>query len=87
MTSIGSCADNGVIGPVVGVIGTLQAMEVLKIASEMTGEFPQLFKPLIGRMLVWDGADARMRNVAMRPRSPECAVCGASPTIRSVEDR
>lgn len=85
--AVGSCADHGVLGPVTGVIGALQAMEVLKIVSARASVHPSPIEPLTGRMLVWDSADARMRNVALRPRSPECSVCGTEPRIRSTEDR
>lgn len=43
-------------------------------------------EPLSQRLLVLDGADARVRVVRLRPRSPQCAVCGEAPTIRSMAD-
>lgn len=62
------CAEAGVISPLVGVIGTMQALEALKYLAG-AGE------PLIGRLLLWDGlrADARVMKV---PRDPACPVCG-----------
>jgi adenylyltransferase/sulfurtransferase len=63
------CAEAGVFSPLVGVIGSMQAMEALKYVSG-AGE------PLVGRLLLWDGlrADARVMKV---PRDPACPVCGA----------
>ena len=69
------CAEAGVISPLVGVIGAMQALEALKYLAQ-AGE------PLIGRLLLWDGlrADARVMKV---PRDPDCPVCGeASGRVR-----
>jgi len=62
------CAEAGVVSPLVGVIGAMQALEALKYLSG-AGE------PLIGRLLLWDGlrAEARVMRV---PRDPACPVCG-----------
>lgn len=61
------CAEAGVISPLVGVIGAMQALEALKYLAG-AGE------PLIGRLLLWDGlrAEARVMRV---PRDPACPVC------------
>ncbi|MBU1224763.1 MAG: molybdopterin-synthase adenylyltransferase MoeB [Gammaproteobacteria bacterium] len=61
------CAEAGVISPLVGVIGAMQALEALKYLAG-AGE------PLIGRLLLWDGlrAEARVMRV---PRDPACLVC------------
>ncbi|XP_010545232.1 PREDICTED: adenylyltransferase and sulfurtransferase MOCS3-like [Tarenaya hassleriana] len=63
------CADSGVLGVVPGVIGTLQALEAIKIAS-VIGE------PLSGRMLLFDALSGRIRIVKIRGRSAQCTVCG-----------
>jgi molybdopterin/thiamine biosynthesis adenylyltransferase len=62
------CAEAGVFAPLVGVIGTMQAMEALKYLA-------QVGEPLIGKLLLWDGlrTEARMMKV---PRDPACPVCG-----------
>lgn len=62
------CAEAGVISPLVGVIGAMQALETLKYLAR-AGE------PLVGRLLLWDGlrAEARVMKV---PRDPACPVCG-----------
>lgn len=51
-----SCEANGIIGPVTGVIGTLMAMEAIKL---ITG----IGKPLIGRLLIYDARDARFTEL------------------------
>ena len=58
---------------VAGVIGTLQAVEVLKLITG-TGE------PLIGRLLVYDALAMEFRRFNV-PKDPDCPVCGPSPTI------
>jgi molybdopterin/thiamine biosynthesis adenylyltransferase len=51
-----SCEANGILGPVTGVIGTLMAMEAIKLVTGM-GE------PLIGRLLVYDAREARFSEI------------------------
>ncbi|KAF3679158.1 Adenylyltransferase and sulfurtransferase MOCS3-1 [Capsicum annuum] len=63
------CADSGVLGVVPGVIGCLQALEAIKVAS-LVGE------PLSGRMLLLDAVSGRFRNVKLRGRSLQCEACG-----------
>ncbi len=62
------CATMGVFAPLVGIIGSVQAAEVLKVLCA-TGE------PLTGRMLMLDGRTMSWNEVGM-PRDPHCAVCG-----------
>ncbi len=56
-----SCAEAGVIGALAGVVGTLQAMEVIKLAAGI-GE------PLVGRLLLYDGLAARFEIVKYKRR-------------------
>lgn len=63
-----SCAENGVLAPLVGVIGTMQALEAVKILMGI-GE------DLSGRLLVFDGLTAEWRSLKLR-RDPDCPVCG-----------
>jgi adenylyltransferase/sulfurtransferase len=63
-----SCAEAGVLGPVTGVMGTLQATEVLK---EILG----IGESLAGRLLLWDALAMRFRVVRL-VRDPACALCG-----------
>ncbi|ONG52964.1 adenylyltransferase [Pseudoroseomonas deserti] len=71
-----SCSEAGVLGVVTGVMGTLQATEVLK---EILG----IGEGMAGRLLLWDSLDARFRTVKLR-RDPECALCGDRPSIRDL---
>ncbi|MHB1326905.1 MAG: molybdopterin-synthase adenylyltransferase MoeB [Gemmatimonadales bacterium] len=73
-----NCAEAGVLGVLPGVVGTLQATEVLKLILGI-GE------PLVGRLLLYDGLAARTREVAVR-RDRSCAVCGDQPTVTSLID-
>ncbi|MCH7880653.1 MAG: molybdopterin-synthase adenylyltransferase MoeB [Proteobacteria bacterium] len=63
-----TCEMEGVLGPVVGVIGTLQALQALLI---LTG----LGEPLIGRLLLLDAANMEWQAVNL-PKNPACPVCG-----------
>ena len=71
-----SCSEAGVLGAVTGVMGTLQATEVLKLILGI-GE------TLAGRLLLWDALDARFRTVRLR-RDPDCALCGEAASIRDL---
>jgi len=71
-----TCSEAGVLGAVTGVMGTLQATEVLKLILGI-GE------PLMGRLLLWDALDARFRTVRLK-RDPGCALCGERATIRDL---
>ena len=68
-----SCAEAGVLGVLPGIIGTLQATEVVKLIVGI-GE------PLAGRLLHVDTLDMRFREFRI-PRDPDCPVCGENPTI------
>lgn len=63
-----TCSEAGVLGPLVGLIGSLQALEAMKILAGF-GE------PLIGRLLLVDALSSRFRELKLR-RDPHCAVCG-----------
>ncbi|HEY2704574.1 MAG TPA: molybdopterin-synthase adenylyltransferase MoeB [Candidatus Dormibacteraeota bacterium] len=68
-----SCAEAGVLGVLPGIVGVLQATEVVKLIIG-AGE------PLAGRLLHVDALDMRFREFRV-PRDPQCPVCGESPTI------
>ncbi|GAB4818434.1 hypothetical protein N2152v2_005480 [Parachlorella kessleri] len=72
--SCSRCSDAGVLGAVPGVIGTLQAVEAIKILSGI-GD------PLSRRLLLVDTLSARFHTVKLRARSPDCIACGKSPSI------
>ncbi len=62
-----SCAEAGVLAPVVGVIGSLQAVEAIKC---LTGAG----RLLTGTLLIWDAREMEFQAVAV-PRNPDCPVC------------
>ena len=74
-----NCSDAGVLGPVVGVIGSLQAVEVIKIATGIG-------HPFAGRLVLYDGLDGTFHCVKLRGRQKTCAVCGDSPTVTKLID-
>ena len=63
-----TCSEAGVIGPLVGLVGSLQALEALKLLAGF-GE------PLVGRLLLIDALGARFRELRVK-RDPACSVCG-----------
>lgn len=63
-----TCSEAGVIGPLVGLVGSLQALEALKLLAGF-GE------PLVGRLLLIDALGTRFRELRVK-RDPACSVCG-----------
>ena len=73
-----NCAEAGVLGVLPGIIGCLQALEVVKLVLG-TGT------SLSGRLLIFDAMDLSWREVALR-RNPGCPVCGDQPTQTGLID-
>lgn len=73
-----SCSDAGVLGIVPGVIGTIQATEVVKL---LTG----IGNPLIGQLLLYDALDMQFRKMKLR-RDASCPLCGEQPTVTELID-
>jgi sulfur-carrier protein adenylyltransferase/sulfurtransferase len=73
-----SCAEGGVLGVLPGLLGIIQATEVIKLILG-AGE------PLIGRLLLVDALAMRFREMKVR-KDPECPVCGANPTVKELID-
>jgi adenylyltransferase/sulfurtransferase len=63
-----TCSEAGVLGPLVGLVGSLQALEALKLLAGF-GE------PLVGRLLLIDALGTRFRELRVK-RDPGCSVCG-----------
>ncbi|MDR2212654.1 MAG: molybdopterin-synthase adenylyltransferase MoeB [Pseudomonadales bacterium] len=63
-----SCARNGVLAPLVGVLGSLQALECIKLLSGMGS-------PLVGKLLLFDALQLQFRELRLR-RNSACPVCG-----------
>ncbi|MCG8314149.1 MAG: molybdopterin-synthase adenylyltransferase MoeB [Pseudomonadales bacterium] len=61
------CADNGVLAPVVGIIGSIQATEALKVIAQINGT-------LVGKLLVMDGHYMEWRTMTLK-KDPNCPVC------------
>jgi len=75
--AVPSCGEAGVLGALCGVIGSLQALEAIKLVTG-AGE------PLRGRLLAHDALAQRFQILSLA-RDPGCAVCGQAPVIRSLE--
>jgi len=73
-----SCAEGGVLGVLPGIIGTLQASEVIKLLLGI-GE------SLMGRMLLFDALKVQFRELKVR-KDPKCAICGDKPSIHELID-
>ena len=73
-----NCAEGGVLGVVPGVVGSLQALETVKLILGRGS-------PLAGRLLIFDGLELEWREVAVRP-DPACPVCGDNPTQTQLID-
>ena len=70
-------AEHTLSWTVPGVMGTLQAMEAIKIVAGLGSSYSQ-------RLLVFDGAAGMFRAVKLRPRQADCAVCSDQRTICDV---
>ena len=89
-----SCSNAGVLGPVPGLIGCLQAIECIKLilntnkqnlsVSPTTTETVTL-EPLIGRQLYYDATMGEFQTFLLRQRDVHCNVCGDSPTITDMQ--
>jgi len=73
-----SCAEGGVLGILPGLVGVMQATEVIKLILG-AGE------PLIGRLLLIDALGMKFRELKLR-KSPDCPVCGTNPTVKELID-
>src|SRR4051812_13701756 len=73
-----SCAEGGVLGILPGLLGVIQATEVIKLILG-SGE------PLVGRLLLVDALALRFRELKLR-KNPECPVCGENPTVKELID-
>ncbi|HSW09906.1 MAG TPA: molybdopterin-synthase adenylyltransferase MoeB [Bacillota bacterium] len=76
--AVPTCAEAGVIGALAGHMGTLQAMEAIKVLLGIG-------RPLASRLLLYDGLACEYRVIDW-PRDPGCTVCGDSPTLTALID-
>ena len=73
-----SCAEGGVLGVLPGIVGSIQAMETIKLILG-AGD------PLVGRLLLFDALAMRFRELKLR-RNPDCPMCGDHRTITKLID-
>src|SRR5207245_5209083 len=73
-----SCAEGGVLGVLPGIIGSIQAIEAIKL---LLGRGDTL----IGRLLVFDALRMKFRELKLR-KNPECPICGTNPMIKELID-
>ena len=73
-----SCAEGGVLGVLPGIIGCIQATEILKLALGKGNT-------LIGRLMLFNALDMKFRELKLR-RDPQCPVCGDNPTVKELID-
>jgi len=73
-----SCAEGGVLGVLPGIVGSIQAMETIKLILK-SGD------SLVGRLLLFDALGMKFRELKLR-KNPNCPVCGTHPTITKLID-
>ncbi|HTI70001.1 MAG TPA: molybdopterin-synthase adenylyltransferase MoeB [Candidatus Limnocylindria bacterium] len=73
-----SCAEGGVLGVLPGIVGCIQATEILKLALGKGTS-------LIGRLLLFNALDMKFRELKLR-RDPKCPLCGDQPSIKELID-
>ncbi|HTV41255.1 MAG TPA: molybdopterin-synthase adenylyltransferase MoeB [Candidatus Sulfotelmatobacter sp.] len=73
-----SCAEGGVLGVLPGIVGCIQATEILKLALGK-GNL------LVGRLLLFNALEMKFRELKLR-RDPQCPICGENPTIKELID-
>ncbi len=73
-----SCAEGGVLGVLPGIVGCIQATEILKLALGKGS-------PLVNRLMLFNALDMKFRELKLR-RDPKCPICGDNPTITELVD-
>ena len=73
-----SCAEGGVLGVLPGIVGSIQAMETIKLILGAGDS-------LVGRLLLFDALAMKFRELKLK-RNPECPVCGDHPTLTKLID-
>jgi adenylyltransferase/sulfurtransferase len=79
--SVVSCGDGGILGPVVGVMGVLQALEAIKVLTQKpTTTSPTQAEP--PSLLLFSAYSSPMfRSIRLRTRKPTCAACSTQSTV------
>ncbi len=73
-----SCAEGGVLGVLCASVGSIQVNEAIKL---LTG----IGEPLLGKLMIYDALEMEYHKLAIR-KDPDCAVCGANPTVTELID-
>ncbi len=73
-----SCAEGGVLGVLPGIIGSIQALEAIKLVLGVG-------QSLVGRLLTFDALRLRFREVTVE-KDPDCPICGTHPTVTELID-
>ena len=76
--SVPSCSEAGVLGVLPGIVGSIQAIETIKLILDI-GE------PMVNRLLIFDALTMEFRMVKIR-RDPKCPLCGDNPTLHELID-
>jgi adenylyltransferase/sulfurtransferase len=75
--SVVSCGDGGILGPVVGVMGVLQALEAIKLLTQQ----PSLKAEPPSLLIFSAYSNPMFRSIRLRSRKPKCATCSAQATV------
>lgn len=78
-STVNNCSDSGILGPVCGTIGVLQALQVIKIITDAEGV-------LYNTMLLFDAIETTFRRVKLRSKRANCEICGTSPKLSQLID-
>ncbi|DAA77191.1 TPA_exp: Adenylyltransferase and sulfurtransferase UBA4 [Trichophyton benhamiae CBS 112371] len=80
--SVTSCADGGIIGPVVGVMGVMQALETIRVITSMSENTTPSTGAIVPSLHLFSAySTPPFRTIRLRPRRQNCAVCGTEPSI------
>ncbi len=74
---IKSCNDNGILGAIVGTIGTLQALEAIKVLLGISNNS--------GKALLFDGFNLTFDEIVIK-KDDHCPLCGKNPSVKELEE-